>query len=509
MTAPASTVVDDIRAHAARDPSAPALVTPAGIISYGYLADRVERLARVLVAAGVGTDDRCVVAVEPGADAVVSMAAVLRAGGAFVTIDVQQPAQRLAAMVRSAGAGFQLTTTALARRLTLPVNGPTILLDRLEGQPELPPPAEIEPRSLAYVSHTSGSTGNPRAVLVEHRGFHTFLRSVVRDCGLDRHTATLQLGPLGWDASIRDTFAPLTAGGRLILLPRSTLLRPDALLSAIEAFRADTILSTTPSFLTALASHEGAASRLRGMRLVISSAESLRPYLAAGNRRLTGGRLFNLYGPTECTVTATRFEVPAEPDADADLIGTPIEGVAVYLLDRQLRAVADGAVGEIHIGGTGVARGYRAEPRETAEKFVPDPFAPAPGARMYRTGDLGRRRPDGTLEFLGRSDRQIKIRGYRVEPAEIEGALLGHPAVRGAVVTAATDERGRGYLVAHIVGDLAGTTDAELRAHLALKLPPHLLPRRFVRADHLPTTRTGKVDRAALAASALAESVSR
>jgi len=500
MSAAARTVVDDIRDHAARNPDATALVTLAGTVSYGSLADRIERLARVLVAAGVRPDDRCVVALEPGADAVVAMNAVLRAGGAFVTLDIEQPARRLAVMVRGARARFQVTTAALAARLALPVDGPAIPIDRLDGRAEAEPPAEILPRFLAYASHTSGSTGDPRAVLVEHRGFYPFLRFVARDCALDESTATLQLGPLGWDASIRDTFAPLVAGGRLVLLPRSTLLRPNALFDAIDAYEVDTILSTTPTFLTALANHEGSAARLRRMRLIATSAESLRPYLRAGNRRTTGGRLVNLYGPTECTVTVTRYEVPDEPDTGADLIGTPIDGAGVYVLDPSLRAVPDGAVGEIHLGGAGVARCYEGEPRATAEKFLPDPFAPEPGARMYRTGDLARRRPDGALEFLGRSDRQIKIRGYRVEPAEVEGALLAHPAVRRACVTAATDDRGRMHLVAHIQGALTDTTDAMLRTHLALTLAPHLMPRRFVRMERLPTTRTGKVDRAALLA---------
>ncbi|HEU5331285.1 MAG TPA: amino acid adenylation domain-containing protein [Actinocrinis sp.] len=500
MTASARTVVDDIRAHAARDPEAPALVTQSGTVSYGDFADRIERLARVLAGAGLRPDDRCVVALESGVDAVVAMNAVLRAGGAFTTIDVEQPVRRLAVMVRGARARFQVTTAALVERLALPVGGPAILLDRLDGLPEAPPPAEIAPRTLAYASHTSGSTGDPHAVLVEHRGFHPFLRFVARDFELDHRTATLQLGPLGWDASIRDTFAPLVAGGRLILLPRSTLLRPEALFDALDTYGVDTILSTTPTFLTALANHEGSAARLRDLRLVGTSAESLRPFLGAGNRKLLRGRLVNLYGPTECTVTVTRYDVPAEPDTGADLIGTPIDGARVYVLDPDMRPVADGAVGEIHLGGLGVARGYEGEPRATAEKFLPDPFADEPGARMYRTGDLARRRPDGTLEFLGRKDLQIKIRGYRVEPAELEGALLAHPAVRRAAVTAAADERGRVHLIAHVIGDLADTTDAMLRAHLALTLPPHLMPRRFVRLERFPTTRTGKVDRAALAA---------
>lgn len=502
MTVRARTVVDDIRAHAARDPEAIALVSPTETVSYGTMAERIERLARVLAGAGVGTDDRCVVALEPGPDAVIAMNAVLRAGGAFVTLDVQQPPARLAAMIGTAGARLQITTAVLAERLDLPIPGPTILLDRLDGRPELPPPAAIDPRALAYASHTSGSTGVPRAVLVRHHGFHSFLRFVVRYCELDRSGVTLQLGPLGWDASVRDTFAPLVAGGRLVLLPRSVLLRPDALFDAIEEYGVDSILSTTPTFLTALANHPGAAERLRRLRLIGTSAESLRPFLGAGHRRVIAGRLVNLYGPTECTVSATCFEVPREPDAGADLIGTPIDGATVHLLDTDLRAVADGDIGELYIGGSGVARGYAGDPMATAEKFVPDPFAAQPGERLYRTGDLGRRRPDGTLEFLGRCDRQIKLRGYRVEPAEVEGALLAHPDVLGAVVTLATDDRDRKYLVAHVTGELASTTDAVLRAHLARTLPPYLMPRRFVRLDRFPTTHNGKIDRGALTSGA-------
>lgn len=509
MTDTVRTVVDDIRAHAAEHPEAIALVSPAGTVTYRVMAERVERLARVLVGAGVGTDERCVVALEPGPDAVIAMCAVLRAGGAFVTLDVQQPLPRLAAMVGTAGARFLVTSSALAGRLDLPVPGPAVLLDRLDGLPELPPPDRIEATALAYASHTSGSTGIPRAVMVRHHGFHPFLRFVVRHCELDRNTVTLQLGPLGWDASVRDTFAPLVAGGRLVLLPRSVLLRPDALFDAIDEYGVDTILSTTPTFLTALANHPGAAERLRRLRLVATSAESLRPFLGAGHRGVIAGRLVNLYGPTECTVTATCYEVPAEPDTGADLIGTPIDGATVHLLDTELRAVPDGAAGELHIGGAGVARGYAGNPRETAEKFLPDPFAARPGDLMYRTGDLARRRPDGTLEFLGRCDRQIKIRGYRIEPAEIEGALLAHPGVHGAVVTLAVDDRDRKYLVAHVVGELASTPDAALRAHLAGTLPPYLMPRRFVRLDRFPTTRNGKIDRATLTAAGASLAVTR
>lgn len=480
------TFVDDIRAQADRDPRAPALVTPDAVVSYGDLVSRIDDLAGSLVAAGLGAERICVVALEPGVDAVVAIAAATRAGGAFLTVDIGLPAARLAAMAR--GGHLLLTRSGL----TPPVDAPTVLVDRPGPRAPLPPPAP--PRSLAYVSHTSGSTGAPNAVLVEHRGLRSYLRFIARDYGLGPHTTTLQVAPPGYDASIRDTFAPLVAGGRVVLLPRAGILTAEGFLDAIDRFGANTVLSTTPSFLTFLTRHPDAAHRLTGLRLVVSSGESLRPFLTAGGRSLLAGELVNQYGPTECTMTSTRHVVPTDPDP-VDLVGTPIDGVTVDLLDHDLTPVPDGEVGEVFIGGVGLARGY-ADPALTADRFVPAPG----GARRYRTGDLARRYPGGALEYLGRADRQLKIRGHRVDPAEIEGALLSHPDITGAAVTPATDDQGRAYLIAHITGNLDGTTDPALRAHLATTLPPHMMPRRFTRVSRIPTTRTGKTDRRTLAA---------
>ncbi|CAL9573955.1 Surfactin synthase subunit 2 [Streptomyces sp. enrichment culture] len=495
------TFVDDIAGHALRDPGRIAVTTPSGDLTYGRLAARIEELAALLRARGARPETVCAVAVERGADAVAAPAAVLRAGAAFLGLDPEQPPARLAALSRSGGAELLVTTRDLAGRLGgLPVPGPPVLLDDPDaGLTADAPPAPVGERSLAYVSHTSGSTGEPSAVLVEHRGMDNYLRFVVRDYGLAPDTVALQTAPLGYDASLRDTFAPLLAGGRLVVLPRSALLRPDEFGAAVRRYGVTALLSTTPSFLSFLAGQPDAAGLLDGVRLVVSSGESLRPFLAAGGRSLVRGALMNQYGPTECTMTSTRHAVPAVPDTVADVVGTPIEGVLVRLLDAGMRPVADGAVGEVFIGGAGVARGYRGQPARTAERFVPDPLGP-PGARLYRTGDLAVRGPAG-LEFHGRADRQVKIRGYRVDPAEVEGVLLAHPGVTGAVVTSDTDAQGRVFLVAHVTGDLAGVPDGALRAHLAAVLPPHLMPRRFARLDELPTTRGGKADRRALAQS--------
>ncbi|MCE7082317.1 amino acid adenylation domain-containing protein [Streptomyces sp. ST2-7A] len=505
------TFVDDIATLATRDPHRVAVVGPTGSTAYGELIDRVERLAGGLRSRGAGPETVCAVAVDR-ADAVVATAAVIRSGAVFLGLDIEQPPARLAALARTGGARMLLTTADLAERLAgLPVPGPPVLLD------DPAPPGERgvltgpHGRNAAYVSHTSGSTGEPAPVLIEHRGLDAYLRSVVRDCRLGPDTVALQVAPQGYDASLRDTLAPLLAGGRVVVVPRAVLMRPAALGAAIRERGVNTLLSVTPSFLSFIAGQPDAADILAGVRLVASSGESLRPFLAAGGRGLVAGELINQYGPTECTMTSTRHAVPRVGEVGndgtvrrragggADVVGEPLDHVAVRLLDNDLVPVPDGATGEVFIGGPGVARGYRGQPSRTAECFVPDPLGP-PGARLYRTGDLARRGPRG-LEYLGRTDRQVKIRGYRVDPAEVEGTLLSHPGVTGAVVTADGDERGRVFLTAHVTGVPAGVEDAELRSHLLRTLPPHLMPRRFVRRDSLPTTRSGKIDRRALASS--------
>ncbi|MGC4998831.1 amino acid adenylation domain-containing protein [Streptomyces sp. DT195] len=491
------TVADDIAAHADRHPHRTALTTPAGDMTYAELATRVDEMARTLHARGARPETVCAVAVEHGGEAVAAIAAVLRRGAAFVALDVTQPRDRLAAFARSAGATLLLTTSSLAPALGLDL--PAVLLDHPDtGATGTPPPRPADPRALAYVSHTSGSTGEPSPVLVEHHSLDAYLRDTARAFGIGPHTVALQTAPLGYDASLRDTLVPLLAGARLVIVDRAALLRPEAFVRTIREHRITALLSTTPSFLAHLAAQPGPGDQLAGVSLVASSGESLRPFLAAGGRPLVHGTLVNQYGPTECTMTTTRYVVPAEPDVSADPVGIPRAGAVIRVLDADLAPVPDGAVGEVYIGGAGLARGYGGRPARTAECFVPDPYGP-PGARLYRTGDLGRWGPEG-LHYVGRTDRQVKIRGYRVDPAEVEGALLSHPHVTGAVVTPRTDDRGRVHLVAHVTGALAATTDGELRRHLARSLPPHLMPRRFERLDTLPTTRSGKADRRLLAA---------
>ncbi|GHF26080.1 hypothetical protein GCM10018789_64860 [Streptomyces werraensis] len=524
------TLADDLAEHAARHPDRIALDTPDGPVTYGQLDRRTREVTRLLRAHGVRPETVCAVAVEHGPDAVAAMTAVLRCGAAFLTLDVTQPRDRLASFVRSAGARLLLTTTAHAAALDL--GTPVIELDapgpdapdaRATGPSDATithapdataveawhptvadtsaSPAAVDPHALAYVSHTSGSTGEPSPVFVEHQALDTYLRDTVRAFGLGQDTVALQTAPLGYDASIRDTFAPLLAGARLVLVERARLLRPADFARTVREHGVTALLSVTPSFLTHLAGQRDLPDPLAGVTLVASSGESLRPFLTAGGRSLVPGRLVNQYGPTECTMTTTRHDVPEDPDPAHDVVGLPRTGATVRVLGPDLTPVPDGTVGEVYIGGTGLARGYGGLPARTAAAFLPDPYGP-PGSRMYRTGDLGRWTPQG-LRYEGRGDRQIKIRGYRVDPAEVEGALLTHPAVSGAVVTPHTDDRGRVYLAAHVTGDHT-TPDAALRRHLARTLPPHLMPRRFLRHTALPTTRGGKADRGRLVAGSTA-----
>ncbi|MEU9731454.1 amino acid adenylation domain-containing protein [Streptomyces sp. NPDC048002] len=491
------TLADDLAEHAARHPQRIALDTPDGTVTYRQLNDRTDELSHLLGALDVRPETVCAVAVDHGLDAVAAIAAVLRRGAAFLTLDVGQPRDRLASFTRSADARLLLTTTAHAPALDLGL--PTLHLDRpVPPAPAAsPPPRTADPRALAYVSHTSGSTGEPSPVLVEHRALDGYLRDTAHAFGLGPHTVALQTAPLGYDASIRDTFAPLLAGARLVLVERARLLRPADFVRTVREHQVTALLSVTPSFLTHLAGQPDLPDPLAGVTLVASSGESLRPFLTADGRRLVPGRLVNQYGPTECTMTTTRYSVPGEPDPADDIVGLPRADTTVRVLGPDLAPVPDGTVGEVYIGGTGVARGYGGLPARTAASFVPDPYGP-PGSRLYRTGDLGRWSPEG-LRYEGRGDRQVKIRGYRVDPAEIEGALLTHPGVTGAVITPHTDDRGRVYLAAHVTGD-PGTADRILRAHLARTLPPHLMPRHFHRHTTLPTTRGGKADRRRLVA---------
>jgi acyl-coenzyme A synthetase/AMP-(fatty) acid ligase/acyl carrier protein len=349
---------------------------------------------------------------------------------------------------------------------------------------------------LAYVIYTSGSTGRPKGAMNTHAAIVNRLLWMQEEYGLRADDAVLQKTPFGFDVSVWELFWPLIAGARLVVA-RPEGHRDPAYIAELVEREGVTTLHFVPPMLAAFLDAGGQA-RAGSLRRVVCSGEALpfelqERFFAA----LPGVELHNLYGPTEAAVDVTyRACRPGEPVT----IGAPVANTRIHLLDRRMEPVPAGVPGELHIAGVQVGRGYLGRPELTAERFVPDPLSPEPGARMYRTGDLARWRADGQVEYLGRIDQQVKVRGFRVEPGEVEAALLAHPSVRGAVVVAREDAPGDRRLVAYFTADGEAPSAAGLRAHLARQLPEHMVPSAFVALDALPLTPNGKLDRRALPA---------
>jgi len=506
------TVLDGFAAQAARTPGAPAVRFGDQALSYAELDRRAWRLARALRARGVGPETRVGIMLPSSLERVTAVLAVLRAGGAYVPLDPAYPPGRLAFMAADAALPLVLTSAALRERVPRVEGLAVAALDD-----EAPAAAALDdgplgfappPRSAAYVIYTSGSTGTPRGVVVEHRALAAHARAVVRHYGLGPGDRVLQFASFNFDPSVEQLLPPLLAGACVVL-------RRDDVLSAEEIGRlvedAGITLLNLPTAQWHLLAEEWARGEalpgLRSLRLVIAGGDAMLPAYV-GRWRATpaaGARLLNAYGPTEAVVTATTFDVAPGFDPSDRARGVPVGGGfgrrAAYVLDAGLRPVPAGVAGELFLGGPALARGYLGRAALTAEKFVPDPFSTEPGARLYRTGDRARREEDGTLVFLGRVDFQVKVRGFRVEPGEVEAALERHPGVREAVVVPREDTPGETRLVAYVVGPGGAAPDAAaLRAHLLGSLPEHMLPAAVVAMERLPLTPQGKVDRAALPA---------
>ncbi|HSF41777.1 MAG TPA: amino acid adenylation domain-containing protein, partial [Thermoanaerobaculia bacterium] len=451
---------DLVFAQARRTPEATAIVHGTERTTYEELVRRAGELAATLRGMGIGPEARVGVMLERGADMVVSVLGVLAAGGAYVPLDPAHPEERRRMILEDAG------ISALVTRSGVEARGP----GSLPGRPS--------PGNLAYVLYTSGSTGRPKGVAVEHRSAVARARWAGEAYAPEDLAGVLAATSLGFDLSVFELFVPLSQGGAVILA-EDALALPD-----LPAKGEVTLINTVPS---ALAELLRAGSVPASVRTVNLAGEALPAALAEEvHRRLPGARLWNLYGPTEDTVYSTFAPVRL---GETPLIGRPLAGTRAYVLDREMQPLPAGVPGELFLGGAGQARGYLGRPDLTAERFVPDPFGP-PGARLYRTGDLVRFRADGALDFLGRIDHQVKVRGFRVELQEIEAALARHPAVEAAAVVLQEDR-----LVAYVVG----TVD-DPRAWLRASLPAPMIPSAFVTLDRMPLTPTGKVDRRALPA---------
>ncbi|MGW5134444.1 amino acid adenylation domain-containing protein [Streptomyces sp. NPDC004135] len=512
-------VAEPLRVHelfqrqAARTPDAVAVVHGERRLTFRELDARTERLARHLVHLGVGPDVLVGLCVERGLDMAVGVLGVLRAGGAYVGLDPAHPSQRLRRTAEDAGLRLVVTRRRLAPLLP---DGPRpVLLDALPEHPA-PPPGRPRPApgSLAYLMYTSGSTGTPKGVLVTHGNLMSVHHAWERLYGLDGNPLTLvSVTGLTVDLFLADLLRSVCAGGTLVIAGREVISDPPRLFDLLTRSGGDA-MELVPSLAKALAREARTrGTRIPRMRLMSVGSEG---WLTEDCRALLravapGSTVVNAYGTTETTVDSCVLFLDGEDVLDGAAtvpVGPAVAGTTVHVLDAALRPVPDGASGELYLAGPGLARGYHGRPGATALAFVADPFGAA-GARLYRTGDLVRRRADGHLDFLGRTDAQLKIHGHRVEAAEVENALAASPGVRAAAVAVKEDGSGRRRLVGYVVpdADAVGAPDAErlraglaerLRAGLAERLPEHMVPAVFVTLDRLPLLPGGKIDRRAL-----------
>ncbi|MFC4061556.1 amino acid adenylation domain-containing protein [Planomonospora corallina] len=495
-----------VEEQAARTPGAIAVTFEGRHLTYAELDERANRVAHRLRGLGAGPETLVGVYAERSAELVVALLGVLKAGAAYLPLDPDYPADRLAFMIEDAGAPVVLTQGRL--RETVPATGATVLdlddpgewADRPAGDPRSP----VTSANAAYVIYTSGSTGRPKGVPNTHRGIVNRLQWMQRTYRLGGDDVVLQKTPAGFDVSVWEFFWPLLAGARLVLAEPGGH-KDAAYLRELLISENVTTAHFVPSMLAVfLADDEKAAGDCTALRRVICSGEELPVATAAAfTAALPDCELHNLYGPTEAAIDVTSWHCRPEAVAEAVTlpIGAPIANIRLYVLDRHGQPAPIGVPGELHIGGVGVARGYHRRPALTAERFVPDPFGADPGARLYRTGDLARRRHDGDLEFLGRIDHQVKLRGLRIELGEIESALRDREDVAEAVVVVREDSPGDKRLVAYLTASGGTGVDvAELRAELKRRLPDYMVPTAFVTLDALPLSPNGKLDRGALPA---------
>jgi amino acid adenylation domain-containing protein len=479
------------RAQVERAPNAIAVVSEDQQLTYGELDSRANQLARHLRRLGVGPDTRVALCVERSPWFLVGLLAVLKAGGAYVPLDIAYPADRLAFMLADAQVVVLLTQSHLPQ---LSAEGIAVVqLDSdwadIARESTEPLSGEVRPHHPAYVIYTSGSTGRPKGTLVAHSGLCNVAAAQQLIFGVGPGDQVLQWASASFDASVFDVVMALCSGATLHLASQEQLMPGPGLVELLRR-RSITLLTIPPSALAAVP----AGAELPDLRTLILAGEALAAELVS--RWIEGRRIFNAYGPTETTIWATVAE--CDGGAQPPPIGKPIQNIRTYVVDRQCSPTPVGVPGELCIGGVGVARGYLGLLELTAERFVSDPFSDDPAARMYRTGDRARWRNEGVLEFLGRIDRQVKVRGFRVEPAEIETLLHTHPAIDSAVVLADRDPSGEQRLVAYLVAAETLPPDRAIREFLAEKLPDHMLPAAFVRLDALPITLNGKLDQEAL-----------
>ena len=480
--------------RAARSAGRTAVVDGDGEHSFADVATRIGSIARALTERDVAVEEPVGVCLGPGMDLPCALLGVMLANASYVPLEPTHPPERLHAIREGVGARRIVTSRAHQALWDGQPVELVLVEDVVVAESEAIGLPQIRPDQAAYVIHTSGSTGRPKGVTVTHGALVNFLASMEREPGLTENDVLLSLTPISFDIAALEQFLPLVAGATLVPAPAEVRSDGQALGELIERCSA-TVVQATPSTLELLLDGGWRPdSRLK----LLCGGEALSARLA-GRLTAAAGSLWNMYGPTETTIWSSVRRVMGE---DVD-IGSPIDNTWMYVTDEALSPSPAGVAGELWIGGGGLARGYHGQPALTAERFVPDPFSATPGQRMYRTGDRVRRRED-RLEFLGRTDDQMKVRGVRVEPAEIEATLCDIPRVMRAAVCQVGDAGGERVLVAYIVVDGDAPSAETLRGELSRRLPAAMIPQRFERLDRMPTTPSGKLDRPRLVARRLA-----
>lgn len=490
-------------AQVRRTPTAVAVVYEEEQLTYEQLNARANQLAHYLRTQGIGADDRVGLCLERSVWMVVGLLGILKAGGAYVPLDPSYPPERLGFMLEDASPRLVLTQGSL--HSSVPTTcAPVLSLDSewacIDAHPstDLARAASAAPgRQLAYVIYTSGSTGTPKGVMVEHDGLRNYLHWAMRSYSMKNAMGAAVISSIAFDATITGLWGPLLCGGAVRLTAEGVGIEG---LSALLSLHSVDVVKISPALLHVLGQNYPARQRCGAGAFVIGG-EALSPATVALWQKLAPQvRLINEYGPTETVVGCTTYEVPGDWDeARAVPIGTPIANTQIYILDERLCPAPIGVSGEIYIGGAGVARGYLKRAGLTAQRFIADPFGEA-GARLYRSGDLGRWRSDGTIEYLGRNDQQVKLRGYRIELGEIEAQLSRHAQVKEVVVLAREDEPGEKRLVAYVTAREGELSIETLRAQLQGMLPEYMVPSAYVVLAQLPLTPNGKVDRKQLPA---------
>jgi amino acid adenylation domain-containing protein len=504
-----------------RTPDAIALVSEDSQLTFAELNARANQLAHYLISRGITPDTLVAVCLERSVEMIVALLAVLKAGAAYVPLDPQSPTDRLAVILDEAAPRLVLTTSASHDVLPAGVNA--FELDRewptLMNGSDANPDQHMLPDQLAYVLYTSGSTGKPKGVMISHRAICNHMHWMQRALPLTEQDTVLQKTVFTFDASIWELFVPLFTGARLVLARPGGQQYSSYLVEAMLEYNV-TVLQVVPSMLTVLLG-EPRLEECRSLRRMCVGGEALTVPLVKRFYEVLNADLVNLYGPTEAAIETIYFECDRadieQRTGSVVPIGRPIPNIQVYVLDERLNPTPCGVPGELHIGGVALGRGYLNRPDLTAERFIPDPLSRVEGQRLYKTGDVARILADGTVEFLGRLDEQVKLRGYRVELGEIEAALNAHPLVRESVAAVREDTPGDQRLVAYLVArsELLHQADTEtngsgvpsealtttgLQNYLRARLPEYMIPLNFVHLEKLPTLANGKIDRKALPA---------